>query len=177
MKFSRTAIEGALLIEPERQEDERGFFARVYCEREFAEHGLETRYPQCSVSFNLARGTVRGLHYQAAPHQEAKIVRCTAGAIYDVVADLRRGSRSYGQWAGVELSAASRRMLYVPAGCAHGFQTLEDNCEVFYQISTEHEPAGFRGVRYDAPALAIQWPLPVSVISERDRALPQPLPA
>ena len=171
MKFTPT------VIDPEKQEDERGFFARVYCEREFSERGLETRFAQCSVSFNRARGTVRGLHYQAAPDQEVKVVRCTSGALFDVVVDLRRGSGTYGKWAGIDLSASNRRMVYIPAGCAHGFQTLQDDCEVFYQISVEYRPELSRGVRYDADDLSIRWPLPVSVVSARDRALPPALPA
>lgn len=173
MKFVETVIKGPFVIEPERQEDERGFFARVFCEREFSALGLETRYVQCSISYNLRKGTLRGLHYQAPPHDEVKVVRCTRGAIYDVIVDLRPDSATHGRWVGVELSADNRRMLYIPKGCAHGFQTLEDDCEVFYQISAEYHSPSARGLRHDDPGLAITWPLPVTLLSERDRMLPK----
>lgn len=172
MKFVETALGGAFVIEPERLEDERGFFARVFCEREFAAHGLETRFVQCSISHNARKGTLRGMHYQAPPHEETKIVRCTKGKIYDVIVDLRRDSGTCRKWIGIELSAENRRMLYVPQGFAHGFQALEDDCEVLYHISAEHHSPSFRGVRHDDPALGITWPLPVTLLSERDRALP-----
>ena len=176
MKFAETMLPGAFVIDIEPIEDERGFFARTFCRREFEARGLNPDLAQSSISFNRRKGTLRGMHYGVPPDEEAKIVRCTAGAVYDVIADLRSESSTYGKWVGVDLSADNRRMLYIPKGCAHGFQTFEDNCEIFYQISVEYNPASFRGVRYDAPVLAIKWPLPVTVISERDRALPLPLP-
>jgi dTDP-4-dehydrorhamnose 3,5-epimerase len=168
MKFLETVLKGAFVIEPERLEDERGFFARVFCEHEFAAHGLETRFVQCSISFNWSRGTLRGMHYQAPPHEETKLVRCTRGAIYDVIVDLRPDSATHRQWIGVELSAENRRMLYVPRGFAHGFQTLQDYCEVFYQISQFHTPEAARAERWDDPALGIRWPLAPSILSQRD---------
>ena len=173
MKFTETELKGAFIIEPERLEDERGFFARVFCEKELAARGLETRFVQCSISFNRLKGTLRGLHYQAHPHEETKIVRCTRGVIYDVIVDLRRQSRTYGKWLGIELSAENRRMLYIPQGFAHGFQTLENDCEMLYQISVEYNSASFRGQHHDDPGLAITWPQPVTVVSERDCALPK----
>ena len=176
MKFSETTLPGAFVIDIEPSEDERGFFARTFCRQEFEARGLNPDLAQCNISFNQRKGTLRGMHYQAPPDEEAKVVRCTAGVVYDVIADLRRDSGTYGKWVGVELSADNHRTLYIPKGCAHGFQTLADNCEIFYQISVEYNPASFRGVRYDAPVLAIKWPLPVTVTSERDRALPLPLP-
>ena len=173
MKFIETELKGAYIIEPERLEDERGFFSRVFCEREFAAHGLETRFVQCSISFNARKGTLRGMHYQAPPHQETKLLRCTSGAVYDVIVDIRHESGTYGKWVGIELSAENRRLLYIPEGFAHGFQTLEDDSEVLYQISVEYNPASFRGLRHDDTGLAITWPRPVTVVSERDRALPK----
>jgi dTDP-4-dehydrorhamnose 3,5-epimerase len=169
MKFARTQLEGALVIDIERLEDERGFFARSWCEREFREHGLNPRLAQCSISFNRQRGTLRGMHFQAAPHEEAKIVRCTGGAIYDVIIDLRPGSPTFTRWIGVELSAENRRMLYVPEGCAHGFQTLIDDSEVFYQISEFYAPESARGVRWNDPRFGITWPLEVAAMSDKDR--------
>jgi len=177
MKFTEMTLRGAFVIDIEPLEDERGFFARTFCREEFKARGLNPDLAQCSVSFNRSKGTLRGLHYQAPPHEEAKTVRCTSGAIYDVIVDLRRDSNTYGEWAGVELSAGNRRTVYIPEGCAHGFQTLEDDSEIFYQISAAYSPDGFRGVHYETPALSIQWPLPVKVVSERDRALPRTLPA
>lgn len=172
MKFVETQLKGAFVIDPDRVHDERGFFSRVFCEKTLLEQGLEYRFPQCGVSFNRNRGTLRGLHYQMPPHAETKIVRCTAGVIYDVIVDIRVKSTTYKHWVGVELSAANHRMIYVPSGFAHGFQTLEDNCEVFYQISTQYNADSARGVHYQDPDLAIKWPLSVTVISKRDRALP-----
>ena len=168
MKYVETELKGAFIIEPERLADERGFFARVFCEQEFAAHGLETRFVQCSISFNRCKGTLRGMHYQAPPHEETKTVRCTSGAIYDVIVGLRRDSGTYRKWIGVELSAENRRMLYVPGGFAHGFQTLEDNSEVFYQISQFHAPPAARTERWDDPGLGIRWPLTPSAMSQRD---------
>jgi dTDP-4-dehydrorhamnose 3,5-epimerase len=156
--FVETPVAGALVVEPQPIEDERGFFARTFSTEEFAVRGLDSRVDQCSTSLNAKAGTVRGLHYQAAPHGETKLVRCTRGAIYDVAVDLRPGSPTYLRWAGVELSAENRLALYVPEGCAHGFQTLVDGAEVLYQISTPHVAGAARGVRWDDPAFGIDWP-------------------
>ena len=172
MIFTPTALAGAYLIQPEPIADERGFFARSWCRREFAERGLESRLEQCNISFNRLRGTLRGMHFQAAPFAEAKLVRCTAGAIYDVIVDMRPGSATYLQHVGAELTAENRAMLFIPAGFAHGFQTLADNTEVFYQMSEVYAPAHAGGVRWDDPAFGIGWPLPVSVISPKDAQLP-----
>jgi dTDP-4-dehydrorhamnose 3,5-epimerase len=172
MIFTGTNIDGVWVIDAERLEDERGFFARTWDADEFTEQGLNPELTQCSISYNLARGTLRGMHYQAAPHEEAKLVRCTAGAIFDVALDLRPGSPTFKAWFGVELSAQNRRALYVPEGCAHGFLTLEDDSEVHYQISQAYMPDAARGVRWDDPAFAISWPGEVVVINERDRSYP-----
>ena len=147
MIFTETRLAGAYLIEPERIEDERGFFARTWCRDEFERHGLNPRLVQCNVSYNARRGTLRGMHYQAKPHEEAKLVRCTRGAIYDVIVDLRPDSPTYRQWVAAELTAENRRMLYIPEGFAHGFQTLADETEVFYQMSELFHPESARGVR------------------------------
>lgn len=168
MKFIATELGGAYLIELERMEDERGFFARTFCRDEFAAHGLRPTFVQCNVSFNARRGTVRGMHFQEKPHEEAKLVRCTRGAIYDVILDLRKGSRTHKRWTAVELTADNGRMLYVPEGFAHGFQTLEDNSEVFYQMSEMYHSESARGVRWNDPAFGIRWPLPSPILSERD---------
>jgi dTDP-4-dehydrorhamnose 3,5-epimerase len=157
------------VLEPEPVEDERGCFARLYCASEFASHGLNPQFLQSSVSRNTRAGTLRGLHFQAQPHAEAKLVRCTRGAIFDVALDLRRNSTGFRQWFGVELSADNRRMLYIPEDCAHGFQTLLDDSEVAYQISMPYVPEAARGVRWDDPAFGIRWPAPVSLMSARDR--------
>ncbi|CAN5828738.1 MAG: dTDP-4-dehydrorhamnose 3,5-epimerase [Gemmatimonadetes bacterium] len=170
MIFRETRLPGAYVIEPERIEDERGFFARSWCEREFRAHGLNPRLVQCNLSFNRYRGTLRGMHYQAAPHPEAKLVRCTMGRIHDVIVDLRPESPTFREWVAVELSAGNRRMLYVPEGFAHGFQTLEDESEVFYQMSQYYHAELARGVRWDDPAFGIAWPLPVQALSARDSA-------
>ena len=172
MKFTSTGIGGVWVIEAERLEDERGFFARTWDVEEFAQRGLNPKLAQCSISYNRARATLRGLHYQAAPHEEAKVVRCTAGAIFDVALDLRPGSASFSEWFGIELSAENRRALYVPEGCAHGFLTLDDGCEVHYQISQTYTPEAARGVRWNDPAFAIGWPGEVVVINERDSSYP-----
>ena len=173
MKFAKTNLGGALVIDVEKFSDERGFFARTWCEREFEEHGLETRLVQCSISFNRVAGTLRGLHYQAAPHEETKVVRCTAGSIFDVIVDLRADSLTVGRHYSVVLSSANRRMLYVPRGFAHGFQTLEDDTEVAYQMSQFYQPDSARGVRWDDPAFAIQWPAAEHrIINERDQSYP-----
>lgn len=176
MIFLPTGIAGAWVIEPERLEDERGFFARTWDADELAERGLNGRLSQCSISYNHVRGTLRGLHYQAAPYEEAKLVRCTSGALFDVALDLRPDSSTYGDWFGVELSAHNRKALYVPEGCAHGFMTLEDGCEVHYQISEAYVPAAARGVRWNDPAFAIEWPGDVVVINERDSSYPDVAP-
>jgi len=168
MKFVETELKSAFVIEPERLDDERGFFARILCEREFAAHGLETRFVQCSISFNGRKGSLRGMHYQAPPHEEAKLVRCTMGAIYDVIVDLRPASPTFRQWIGVELSAENRRTLYVPKGFAHGFQTLQDNSEVFYQISQFYAPQLARMEPWNDPGLGIRWPLVPTAMSQRD---------
>ena len=170
MIFRETKLQGAYLIVPERIEDERGFFARSFCRQEFASRGLDPQVVQCNISFNRTRGTVRGMHYQSAPHDEAKLVRCTRGAVYDVIIDLRPLSRTYRQWVATELTAENRLMCFVPEGFAHGFQTLEDNTEVFYQMSEYYHPECARGVRWDDPALAIHWPLPATYVSPRDQA-------
>jgi dTDP-4-dehydrorhamnose 3,5-epimerase len=166
--FQELSIPGAWLIEPEKHEDHRGFFARAWCQREFAAHGLTTAFVQGNISFNKKKGTLRGLHYQAAPYGEAKLVRVTQGALYDVIVDLRQDSPARGQWLAVELSAENYRMLYIPAGVAHGFQTLADNTEVFYQMSEFHHPDAARGIRWDDPELNIPWPLPQPIMSPRD---------
>jgi dTDP-4-dehydrorhamnose 3,5-epimerase len=166
--FDPTNVAGVCVIEPELVTDERGSFARLWCRREFEARGMCVEIAQQSVSISARAGTVRGLHFQIAPHAETKLIRCTAGSIYDVVVDLRPESVSYLQWVGVHLSAANRKMLYVPQGCAHGFQTLTDATEVAYSISEFYQPEAARGVRYDDPALGIAWPLPVTTISECD---------
>ena len=172
MRFMELSLGGAFLIEPARQEDERGFFARTWCREEFAAHGIACAWVQCNVSFNRRRGTLRGLHYQAAPWEEAKLVRCTMGALYDVVLDLRPTSPTFKKHIGVELSASNRLMIYVPNGCAHGFQTLEDETEIFYQISEFYRPEHTAGVRWDDPAFGISWPHADPIMSERDRRYP-----
>lgn len=172
MMFRETGLPGAVLIEPERQEDDRGFFARLWCLREFEAYGLSTTWVQGSVSFTQCKGTIRGLHFQVAPYAECKLVRCTRGAIYDVILDLRHGSPTFLRHIAVRLSADSGRLVYVPPGCAHGFQTLEDGCEVEYQMSEYYRPEAGRGVRWNDPAFGIHWPLPVTRISERDRTYP-----
>lgn len=168
MIFTETPLKGAYSIELERIEDERGFFARSWCVREFEEHNLNPNLVQCNVSFNKQKGTLRGMHYQAAPHEEAKLVRCTKGALYDVIIDLRSDSNTYCQWFAVELSAENYKMLYVPEGFAHGFQTLEDNTVVFYQMSKFYHPECARSVRWDDPAFGIEWSLPSKIISQKD---------
>jgi dTDP-4-dehydrorhamnose 3,5-epimerase len=169
MLFTETLLKGVFVIEPERLEDERGFFARTFCQEEFRAHGLNPQVAQCNLSFNRKKGTLRGLHYQAAPFAEVKIVTCTSGAIYDVAVDLRPDSPTFKRWAAVELSEDNRKALYIPAGCAHGFQTLVDNTEVHYQMSEFYHPESARGVRWDDPAFAIVWPETQNrIISKRD---------
>jgi len=172
MIFQETKLKGAYIIEPEKREDERGFFARTWCQREFTEQGLNPRLMQCNISFNLKRGTLRGMHYQIPPFEEAKLVRCSRGAIYDVIIDLRPCSSTFKQWLAVEVTADNRQMLYIPASFAHGFQTLEDNTEVAYYISEFYAPEHARGIRWNDPAFAIQWPIETRAISERDQAYP-----
>jgi dTDP-4-dehydrorhamnose 3,5-epimerase len=172
MIFTETALKGVWRLTLQPTEDHRGFFARTWCEREFAAQGLVDRWAQCGISFNRRRGTLRGLHYQRPPHEETKLVRCTMGAIYDVVLDLRRDSPTFRKHVAVELSASNREMLYIPRGCAHGFQTLVDDTEIFYQISPAYAPDHAAGVRWDDPAFAISWPCPDSILSERDRSYP-----
>jgi dTDP-4-dehydrorhamnose 3,5-epimerase len=172
MHFSPTNFDGPKLIELDPIEDQRGFFARMFCEREFAEHDLVNHFPQHSLSFNKQKGTIRGMHFQPTPYAEVKLVRCVSGAIFDVVVDIRRGSPTRGHWEGFELSANNRRQLYIPEGFAHGFQTLSADTEVAYQISEFHRPGAGEGFRFDDPAISISWPLPVSVISEKDLSWP-----
>lgn len=172
MKFIETPLPGAYVVDTEPLRDERGWFARTWCRRDFAAQGLETAIEQCSVSFSPARGTLRGMHYQSAPHAETKVVRCTRGAIYDVIVDLRADSSAYCRWFGIELTAENTRMLYIPKGFAHGFLTLKEDTEVYYQMSDAYVADAARGVRWDDPAFNIVWPAAVRVISERDRHYP-----
>jgi dTDP-4-dehydrorhamnose 3,5-epimerase len=172
MIFQKTALHGVFEIFLERKVDERGFFARSWCRQEFERHGLNSNLAQCSVSFNSKRGTLRGMHYQADGYAEAKLVRCTKGAIYDVAVDTRPNSTTFKQWTGTELTATNQCALYVPEGCAHGFLTLEDETEVFYQISESYHPESARGVRWNDPAFGIVWPGAIEVISDRDRIYP-----
>ena len=172
MNFEDLPIEGAVVIAPEAVDDERGAFARVFDAEEFRARGLDTRVAQCSISTNRRRGTLRGLHYQAAPHGECKLIRCEQGSIFDVLVDLRPDSATYRHWAGVELAAADHRLVYAPEGVAHGFVTLADDSAVYYQISVPYEPSSARGVRWDDPRFGIEWPEPVRVISDRDAGFP-----
>jgi dTDP-4-dehydrorhamnose 3,5-epimerase len=172
MKFQTTRLQGAWLIECEPREDERGFLARTFCEREFAAHGLNTLWTQCSLTLTRRRGMLRGLHYQADPKPETKLIRCASGAIWDVLADLRPNSPTFRKWEAFELTGRNLRQLYVPGGIAHGFQCLSDGCEVYYQISEFYEPELARGVRWNDPTLSISWPVPNPILSDRDRNLP-----
>lgn len=172
MIFTETPLAGAFVIEPELLEDARGFFARTWCERELRARGLVTRIAQCSTSFNKRKGTLRGMHYQATPFVETKIVRCIRGSLYDVIIDLRPDSPSFTRYYTIVLTAQNRKMLYVPAGFAHGFQTLEDDTEVLYQISEFYSSAHARGVRWDDPAFGIRWPADERTLVERDRTYP-----
>jgi dTDP-4-dehydrorhamnose 3,5-epimerase len=172
MKFSRTTLAGLWLIELELREDERGFLARTYCENEFAAHGLNTRWPQCNLTRTNARGMLRGMHFQADPKPEIKLIRCSAGAIFDVLVDVRRDSATFGKWEGFELSGANRRMLYVPGGFAHGFQCLADGCEVYYQMSEVYVAELARGIRWNDPEVNIKWPIVNPALSPRDQNLP-----
>lgn len=172
MIFTELALAGAHIVDIEPLEDDRGHFARSFCREEFARHGLSAGVAQCNVSFNRRKGTLRGMHYQVPPKAEAKLVRCTRGAVHDVIVDLREGSPTYCRWVTVELSESNSRMLYVPEGFAHGFQTLVDDAEVFYQMFESYSPEHARGVRWDDPALGIEWPFPDPIVSERDRSYP-----
>lgn len=166
------AIRSAYIIEPKPVEDRRGSFARTWCRDEFADHGLTRPFDQCGASHNHKRGTLRGLHYQAAPFEEAKLVRCTAGASFDVIVDIRPGSPTEGTWVGVDLTPSNRRMVYIPEGCAHGFQALADDTEIFYQIAGRYRAEEARGIRWDDPDLAIDWPVADPILSQRDQTLP-----
>jgi dTDP-4-dehydrorhamnose 3,5-epimerase len=172
MKLRETAVAGAYVVEPERANDERGFFARTFSAAAFSERGLEAAVAECSIAYNHLRGTLRGLHYQVAPHEEAKLVRCTRGSVYDVAVDLRSASPTYLGWAAVELSADDRLAFYVPPGCAHGYLTLIDETELQYQISEPQMPEAAAGVRWNDPGLGIEWPDTPQVISARDASYP-----
>jgi len=172
MIFRETKLPGAFVIEQERHADERGFFARTFCREEFTERGMNPHVAQCNVSFNKRRGTLRGMHYQVQPLAEAKLVRCTSGAIFDVIIDLRDSSATFCQHVAIELCARSSNMLYIPEGFAHGFQTLEDNTEVFYQMSQPYAAECARGVRWNDPSFAVEWPSADRIILERDRNYP-----
>jgi dTDP-4-dehydrorhamnose 3,5-epimerase len=172
MTFLETKIPGAYEIRPEVFKDERGFFARSWCSKEFASQGLSPILAQCNISASTRKGTLRGMHYQIAPFSETKLVRCTRGSIFDVIIDLRAPSPAFKKWVGVELSASKHNMLYIPEGCAHGFLTLEDDVEIFYQMSEFYTPEAGRGVRWNDPAFGIEWPGEVNVIAERDRTYP-----
>jgi dTDP-4-dehydrorhamnose 3,5-epimerase len=172
MHFTETAVAGAWIIDPSPHRDDRGRFMRAWCAREFEEHGIHFLPVQANMGFSVSRGTIRGMHFQVAPALEAKLVRCTRGAAFDVAVDLRSDSSSYGQWSGVELSAENGRMLYVPEHCAHGFQSLEDSTEVLYMTSAFYTREAVRGVRFDDPAFGIQWPLTATAVSEQDRNWP-----
>ncbi len=172
MIFRETGLPGAFVMELERCEDERGFFARTYCQREFQDHGVDLTFVQCNIAVNAKRGTLRGMHYQVAPHGTTKLVRCTGGSIYDVIIDLRPESETFRKHFAVVLTAENRNMVYVPPGFAHGYQTLEDETEVFYQMSEFYDPESERGMRWDDPSFGISWPLEVTVMSTRDRGCP-----
>jgi len=173
MIFKETRLQGAFLIELEKREDERGFFARVCCQDEFAAHGLRSHFVQCNTAYSKTRGTLRGLHYQVPPHEEAKLIHCTMGAIYDVLLDLRPASPTYKEWLAVELTSRNGRLVYVPEGCAHGYQTLEDHTQVLYPVSAAYCAEAERGVRWDDPVFGIEWP-PVErrVLSPKDASWP-----
>jgi dTDP-4-dehydrorhamnose 3,5-epimerase len=168
MKFKETRLAGVFVIELERHRDSRGFFARSFCSEEFAAHGLPRSFVQCSISYNRRRGTIRGLHYQASPRAEGKLVRVTHGSIFDIILDLRPSSQTYCEWMSVELSDDNRRAVYIPPGFAHGFQTLTDTVELFYQMTEHYDPAAARGVRWNDPTFAITWPIDSPTLSERD---------
>lgn len=170
MIFTETKLKGVFVIQAEKIEDERGFFARMWCEKEFKAHGLSPNLAQISVAFNKKKGTIRGMHYQKPPHEEAKLVYCTKGKIYDVVVDLRPASKTFKDWFSIEIQSTDYKIVYVPRGCAHGYQTLEDNTDVIYQMSTFFMPEYYAGVRWNDPAFKIKWPYPDDVItSKKDR--------
>jgi dTDP-4-dehydrorhamnose 3,5-epimerase len=169
MRFIETRLKGAFIIEPERLEDERGFFARTFCQKEFEAHGLNPRLVQCNISYNKHKGTLRGMHYQVAPMAEAKLVSCTRGAIYDVIIDLRPESPTYCQWLAEELNAENHKMIYIPEGFAHGFQTLEDGTDVFYQMSEFYSPKHARGIRWNDSTFGIEWHERQRIISTKDK--------
>lgn len=168
MIFTESKLKGAFIIEPEKIEDERGFFARTWDKEKFVERGLNPKLAQCNISFNKKKGTLRGMHYQVAPYEEAKLVRCTKGKIFDVIIDLRPNSKTYKEWEGIELGSENYKMLYVPEGFAHGFQTLEDNTEVFYQMSEFYIPSHARTIKWDDKEYQIKWPLKPTVLSKND---------
>ena len=168
MIFAETKLKGSFIVEPERFDDERGFFAQTFSREEFEARGMSPRVAECNIAYNRRRGTLRGMHFQLPPRAQAKLVRCTAGAIYDVAIDLRPGSPTFREWVGVELSAQNRLMFYVPEGFAHGYLTLEDDTEVFYQVSDKFAPELSGGVRWDDPAFGVELPIAVEVINERD---------
>lgn len=172
MILNETTLPGVYVVEPEPVEDERGFFARTFSAAEFVEHGLVAAVAECSIAYNEARRTLRGLHYQRPPHEEAKLIRCTRGAVYDVAVDLRPDSPTHLSWEAVELTAENRLALYIPPGCGHGYLTLEDRSELLYQISERYEPGSAAGVRWDDPRIGVEWPADPAVISERDAAFP-----
>ncbi len=172
MIFKETNLKGAFIIEIEKKVDNRGFFARTWCRKEFEAHDLNSQLFQANVSFSKRKGTLRGMHYQVAPYEESKLVRCTNGAIFDVIIDLRPDSPTYKQWLGVELTSENYKILFVPEKFAHGFQTLEDNAEVIYQVSQFYSPESERGIRYNDPAFGIKWPIGVQVISDKDKSCP-----
>jgi dTDP-4-dehydrorhamnose 3,5-epimerase len=172
MRFLETGVSGAWVVDPSPHQDNRGYFQRAWCDREFRDHGVNFVPVQANMAFSLVRGTIRGMHFQTAPALEAKLVRCTRGAVFDVVLDLRPESPTYGEWYGVELTADNGRMLFVPELCAHGCQSLEKNCEIHYMASAFFAPDAARGVRFDDPAFAIDWPLPAAVVSDQDRSWP-----
>ena len=176
MIFTETPLAGAFLIDVERRVDERGFFARAWCEDEFAAHGILAPPRQANLSSNPQRGTLRGMHYQLPPHEETKLVRCTRGALFDVIVDLRDESPTYQQWFGIELTADSFRMLFVPGRFAHGFLTLTDNTDIFYQVSAKYTPGAERGIRWNDPAIGIQWPMQPTLVSQKDQEQPDFLP-
>jgi dTDP-4-dehydrorhamnose 3,5-epimerase len=172
MIFKETKLKGAYIIELEPLQDERGFFARTFCKKDFEEHGLNPCIAQCNISYSKKTGTLRGMHYQVAPYEEAKLVRCTRGAIYDVMVDLRPESPTFKQWVAEELTAKNCKMLYIPEGFAHGYLSLEDNTMVFYQVSEFYHPECERGVRWDDPAIGIKWRASINIVSDRDRMYP-----
>jgi dTDP-4-dehydrorhamnose 3,5-epimerase len=172
MIFSETPLPGVFVVDLAPMADDRGFFARAYCPEEFAAKGLGVEFSQCSVSYNTLKGTLRGLHHQRQPHEEHKLVRCTAGAIFDVIVDIRPQSAHYRRWFGIELTAQNRRSLFIPPGFAHGFITLSDDTEVYYMISAPHAPGHAEGFRWSDPAFGIEWPLAPSLMSARDAEFP-----